>query len=144
MYYYLLFLLILIPFLAFSAWASAKVNTTYSAFDKVPSRSCMTGYDTAVRLMRNRGVQGIEVGRVNGKLTDHYNPTKAQVNLSMSTFGSSSRASAIRSFLISPGLVSFPSIIRTGSELSRATCERTSRLSFWLRSRKRNSTDSRI
>ncbi len=92
MYYYLLFLLILIPFLAFSAWASAKVNTTYSAFDKVPSRSCMTGYDTAVRLMRNRGVQGIEVGRVNGKLTDHYNPTKAQVNLSMSTFGSSSVA----------------------------------------------------
>ena len=76
MYYYLLFLLILIPFLAFSAWASAKVNTTYSAFDKVPSRSCMTGYDTAVRLMRNRGVQGIEVGRVNGKLTTTTRPKR--------------------------------------------------------------------
>lgn len=92
MYYYLLFLLVLIPFLAFSAWASAKVNTTFSAFDKVASKSCMTGYDTAVRLMRNRGVTGIEVNRVNGKLTDHYNPTKRQVNLSMSTFGSSSVA----------------------------------------------------
>lgn len=92
MYYYLMFLLILIPFLAFSGWASARVNSTYNAYDKVPSRSCMTGYDTAVRLMRNRGVSDIEVGRINGKLTDHYNPAKRQVNLSMSTFGSTSVA----------------------------------------------------
>lgn len=92
MYYYLLFLLVLVPFIAFSGWASARVNTVYSAFDKVPTRSCMTGYDTAVRLMRNRGVNGVEVGRVNGKLTDHYNPAKETVNLSMSTFGSASVA----------------------------------------------------
>lgn len=90
---YLLFLLILIPFLAFSAWASAKVNSTYAAFDKVKNRACATGYDTAVRLMRNRGVTDISVNRVSGKLTDHYNPTKKQVNLSMSTFGSASVAS---------------------------------------------------
>ena len=56
MYYYLLFLLILLPFLAFSGWASAKVSSTYSAFDKVGNRACMTGYDAAVRLMKNRGV----------------------------------------------------------------------------------------
>lgn len=92
MYDYLLYLLLLVPLLAFSAWASAKVNTTYSAFDKVPNRACMTGYDTAVRLMRNRGVYDITVNRVNGKLTDHYHPSKKQVNLSMSTFGSASVA----------------------------------------------------
>lgn len=93
MYYYLLFLLILLPFLAFSAWASARVSSTYSAFDKVPNRSCMTGYDTAVRLMQRRGVTDISVNRVDGKLTDHYDPTKKQVNLSTSTFGSASVAS---------------------------------------------------
>ncbi len=93
MYYYLLFLLILLPFLAFSGWASAKVNSTYAAFDKVRNRSCMTGYDTATRLMRNRGVNGISVNRVDGRLTDHYNPVKGQVNLSMSTYGSASVAS---------------------------------------------------
>ena len=90
--YYLLFLLILIPFLALAGWASARVNSTFSAYDNVPARSCMTGYDTAVRLMRNRGVTDISVGRINGRLTDHYNPTKSQVNLSMSTFGSASVA----------------------------------------------------
>ncbi len=93
MYYYLLFLLILLPFLAFSAWASAKVNTTYSAYDKVMNSSRMTGYDTAVRLMQKRGVNDISINRVNGKLTDHYNPVKKQVNLSMSTYGSASVAS---------------------------------------------------
>lgn len=89
---YLYFLIILIPFVMFSAWASAKVNSAFSAFDKVPTRSCMTGYDTAVRLMRNRGVDDITVNRVNGKLTDHYHPAKKQVNLSMSTYGSASVA----------------------------------------------------
>lgn len=92
--YYLLFLIILIPFLGFSAWASAKVNSAFSAFDKVPNRSNMTGYDTATRLMLNRGVTDISVQRVNGKLTDHYNPAKKLVNLSASTYGSTSVAAA--------------------------------------------------
>lgn len=85
-------LLLLVPLLLFAGWASAKVNSTYTAFDRIPNRACMTGYDTAVRLMRNRGVNDIRVERVNGKLTDHYHPTKKQVNLSMSTFGSASVA----------------------------------------------------
>ena len=42
MYYYLLFLLILIPFMGFAAWASAKVNTAYSKYDKVPNAARMT------------------------------------------------------------------------------------------------------
>lgn len=93
MYSYLLFLLILIPFLALSAWASAKVNSTYAEFDRVPNRANMTGYDTAVRLLRGRGVHDIQVGRVEGRLTDHYDPAHDQVNLSQSTYGSASIAS---------------------------------------------------
>lgn len=92
MYDYFLFLLILIPFLALSAWASMKVNSTFSAYDKVPNSSRMTGYDTAVRLMQNRGVRDIGVGRVQGRLSDHFHPSKKIVNLSESTYGSASVA----------------------------------------------------
>ena len=92
MYEYLLFLLLLIPCLIFSGWASMRVNKTFSAYDKVQTRSCMTGYDTAVRLMSRRGVDEISVNRVDGKLTDHYHLTKKQVNLSMSSYGSASVA----------------------------------------------------
>ena len=90
MYTYLLFLLMLVPCMIFSGIASAKVSATYSKFDKVLCRSRMTGYDTAVRLMRNRGVNDIAVGKVRGTLTDHYDPTKSVVNLSQSTYGSPS------------------------------------------------------
>ena len=87
---YLLFLLLLVPCLIFSAWASAKVNSAYSKYDKVANLSRMTGYDTAVYLLRNRGVNDITVNRIRGKLSDHYDPTKGVVNLSQSTYGSAS------------------------------------------------------
>ena len=88
--YYLLFLLLLVPCLILSAVASAKVRSTYSKYDKIPSKSRMTGRDTAVRLMHNRGVNDIQVGKVRGTLTDHFDPTKSVVNLSESTYGSAS------------------------------------------------------
>jgi Zn-dependent membrane protease YugP len=53
----------------------------------------MTGYDTAVRLLRANGVNDISVGRVRGSLTDHYHPTKKIVNLSESVYGDASIAS---------------------------------------------------
>ena len=89
---YLLFLLILLPLIALSGWASAKVNSTYAAFDSVPNASHMTGYDTAVRLLQTHGVTDISVNRIRGRLSDHFHPTKKQVNLSESTYGSASVA----------------------------------------------------
>lgn len=90
MYTYLLFLLMLVPCMIFSAIASAKVSSTYSKYDKVPNLSRMTGYDTATYLLRNRGVNDIAVNKIRGTLTDHYDPTKGVVNLSQSTYGSAS------------------------------------------------------
>ncbi len=76
----------------FSLFASAKVKGAFSKYNSVSNRSGMTGYDTAVRLMRANGVRGISVGRVSGTLTDHYHPTMEVVNLSESTYGSNSVA----------------------------------------------------
>jgi len=56
------------------------------------TKSRMTGYDTAVRLLRSNGVRDISVGRVKGSLSDHYHPTKKIVNLSESTYGNDSIA----------------------------------------------------
>lgn len=92
MFEYLLFLLILIPFLALSAWASARVNSAYAAYDSVPNASRMTGYDAAMRLLSRNGADDISVNRVAGRLTDHYHPAKKTVNLSASTYGSASVA----------------------------------------------------
>jgi Zn-dependent membrane protease YugP len=52
----------------------------------------MTGYDTAVLLLRANDIRGISIGRISGTLSDHYNPTKKIVNLSEGVFGSDSIA----------------------------------------------------
>jgi len=52
----------------------------------------MTGYDTAVRLLKSNGVKDISVGRVRGELSDHYHPKKKIVNLSESVYGNDSVA----------------------------------------------------
>ena len=89
---YLLFLILIGVCAAFSAWAGRKVKTAYSAFGNVGNRSRMTGYDTAVRLLRANGVTDISVGKVGGMLTDHYHPMKKRVNLSESVYGTPSVA----------------------------------------------------
>lgn len=86
------FMLAMIVCMLFSAFASAKVKSSYEKYDKIRCRSGMTGYDTALRLMRANGVSDISVGCVKGNLTDHYHPTKKIVNLSESTYGSNSVA----------------------------------------------------
>lgn len=72
--------------------ASAKVNSAYKKYGAMGTASHMTGYDTAQRLLRRGGVTDISVGRVRGHLSDHYHPTKKQVNLSESVYGSDSIA----------------------------------------------------
>ncbi len=76
----------------FSAIASSKVHSAYEKYGKIPNRSGMTGYDTAIRLLQANRVEGISVGRVSGKLSDHYHPTKAVINLSEETYPKSSIA----------------------------------------------------
>lgn len=91
---YLWFLSALLICGTLSALASAKVNKTYAKYGKIRSRSGMTGYDTAYRLMQANGVTDVEIGRVGGTLTDHYHPLQAIVNLSDSTYGEDSIAAA--------------------------------------------------
>ena len=89
---YIFFLIAIVACLIFSGWASSKVNSAYTAFSTVKTRSHMTGYDAAVRLLRTNGVNDISVNRVSGRLTDHYHPKKKVVNLSQSTYGDNSVA----------------------------------------------------
>ena len=92
LYDYMYLLIALIVCTVFSAFASAKVNAQFNKYSKVPCRSKMTGNETALRLLSAHNVNGISVGCIEGKLTDHYDPQKGIVNLSDSTYNSSSVA----------------------------------------------------
>ena len=77
---------------AIGGWASNKVNKAYGKYGGMSTRSRMTGYDTAKRLLTANGVTDISLGRIGGHLTDHYHPTKKIVNLSEGVYGSTSVA----------------------------------------------------
>ena len=84
---YLWFLGALLFCSIFTVYASAKVNGTFSKYNRVANLSGMTGYDAAARIMRANGIYDVSIGRVRGNLTDHYNPKNEVVNLSDSTYG---------------------------------------------------------
>ena len=92
MYYYWIFLGLILLCAVLGARASAKVKNTFAAFQDVGTRSHATGYDTARKLLRANGIDGVSIGRVRGFLTDHFHPTKKTVNLSESVYGSDSVA----------------------------------------------------
>ncbi len=91
--YYILSMFAILICAILGGWASAKVRNAYKAYGEIATRSRMTGYDTARRLLRSNGVTDIDVGRVRGTLTDHYHPTKKIVNLSEGVYGDDSVAS---------------------------------------------------
>lgn len=89
---YLWFLGAIVVCMIISIYASRKVSTTYARYDKVKTSSGMTGFDTAVLLLKSNQIEDIKVGKVSGTLTDHFDPTKGTVNLSDATYQSNSVA----------------------------------------------------
>lgn len=89
---YLPFIIPLLICMLLSLYASFKVKSTYKKYGKIQNRSGYDGYNTAYRLMRSNGVVDVQIGKVSGELTDHYHPAKSVVNLSDSTYSSSSVA----------------------------------------------------
>ena len=85
------YLLVLVAAI-FSIWASARVNSTYNKYAKVRSMQGLTGAEAAQRILYYAGLTNIRVERVNGNLTDHYDPKSKVLRLSESTYGSASVA----------------------------------------------------
>ncbi|HIY92316.1 zinc metallopeptidase [Companilactobacillus sp. HBUAS56275] len=78
--------------LVISLWASWYVNHNFQKYDEVPSHHGTSGADAARFILDNAGLQNVQIQRVGGKLTDNYNPTNKTLNLSESTFDSTSVA----------------------------------------------------
>lgn len=74
------------------ALASAKVNSTYARYDQVRNHAGITGAMAAEQILRMEGIYDVQVMRVSGKLTDHYDPANHVLRLSDSTYVSTSVA----------------------------------------------------
>jgi len=86
------YLILVIPAMIFSMWAQAKVNSTFKRYSQQRTYSGMTGYEAARRILAANGLYNVQVKRVAGNLTDHYDPKTNVIRLSDSVFGSNSVA----------------------------------------------------
>jgi len=88
----LLYLLLMAPALIFMIYAQIKVKTTYSKYSKVYNQRGVTGAQAAMQVLRANGMADIPVETVQGKLTDHYDPSKRVLRLSPEVAGTPSVA----------------------------------------------------
>lgn len=79
-------ILILIPAILLSMYASFKVNSTTSRYFKVRAMKGMTGQEVARRILDYNGLSSVPVMPVSGNLTDHYDPRGKTVSLSEEVF----------------------------------------------------------
>ncbi len=87
------YLILVLPCVLLSLIASANVNSTFRRYSKVRSMGNITGAQAAQRVLTANGVSGVRIERVNGNLTDHYDPRANVIRLSESVHDSSSVAS---------------------------------------------------
>ena len=85
--------LILIPALIVSAWAQFKVSSTFNKYQGVRSANGYTGAQVARMLLDGAGLYNVPIEITNGKLSDHYDPTRKVLRLSGDVYQGTSVAS---------------------------------------------------
>jgi Zn-dependent membrane protease YugP len=73
---------LILPAFGLSIWASFRVKSTFNKWSEVPNQSGITGYEAARRMLDANGLYDIAVEPIEGRLTDHYDPTKRVIRLS--------------------------------------------------------------
>lgn len=92
MYVYYLTGFIMVPVIIFAFICQLKVNSNYKKFSKIANSRGMTGADAAYNLLRINGITDVKIRKIQGNLTDHYNPQTKEICLSEGVFGSRSIA----------------------------------------------------
>ena len=86
------YLYLILPCVLLSLWASYNVNATFKKYSRQHSIRQLTGAEAAQRVLQANGVHGVRIERVNGNLTDHYDPRTNVIRLSDSVYNNTSTA----------------------------------------------------
>ncbi len=95
MYFYgfdIYYFILVIPAVIFSVWAQSKVNSTFNEYSRHTTYSRMTGFEAARRILDANGLRHVNIERVAGNLTDHFDPKTNVIRLSDNVFSSTSVA----------------------------------------------------
>ena len=85
-------MILLIPAILLTIYAQIKVKSTYARFKEVVSRRGINGYEMAKEILTRNGINNVEIEKIDGELTDHYDPRKKVLRLSNENFRGGSMA----------------------------------------------------
>ena len=85
-------MVLLIPAMILEMYEQIKVNSTYHHYSQIASQRGMTGADVARYILNKNGLYDIPIERVQGQLSDHYDPRSRVVRLSQGVYDSTSIA----------------------------------------------------
>ena len=86
------YIVLVLPCILLSLWASSNVNSTFKKYSTQYSIRRITGAEAAQRVLSSNGVRGVRIERVSGNLTDHFDPKTNVIRLSDSVYSNTSTA----------------------------------------------------
>lgn len=92
MFFYDTTYILLIPAIIFAMVASNKVNRAFARYSRVPNLNHITGAQAARMVLDRNGLSNVEIKRVNGRLTDFYDPRSKSLSLSDDVYSATSVA----------------------------------------------------
>lgn len=92
LYFNPMYFVFALPPLLLGLWAQSRVRSAFNKYTKVRSATGMTGAQAARRILDSHGLQNVPVERVNGMLSDHYDPRSKTLRLSDAVYSTPSIA----------------------------------------------------
>lgn len=86
--------ILLILVMVLSYIIQATLTGKFEKYSRYGVPGGLSGADIARRMLQDNGIHDVTVAHIEGKLTDHYNPTTKTLNLSDGVYGSCSIAAA--------------------------------------------------
>lgn len=91
-YYDIYYFLLVIPVFIISLIIQAKLNSTFTRYSKVVNTRRITGAQAADMVLKYYNIQDVRIERINGRLTDCYDPVNKVIKLSDSVYDNPSIA----------------------------------------------------
>ncbi|MDH4262455.1 MAG: zinc metallopeptidase [Spirochaetia bacterium] len=89
-----LYLILIAPTFLFSLVASFLVKSRFNKYSKIATRSGMSGAQAAEAVLRSGGITDVRIERVDGFLSDHYDPAHKVLRLSSEVYDGCTIAAA--------------------------------------------------
>ena len=86
------YLFLVLPCIIFALIASSRVNSTFAKYSRQISARRITGAQAAQQVLSANGIGNVRIERIDGKLTDHYDPKANVIRLSGNVYDSPSTA----------------------------------------------------